>query len=404
MAQTGVLSEQELAERSGTSPERVRGLIKLGLLHSPEGQGQFTVFDINRVRLIEELANEGIELEGIARAVAAGKLSFGFLDHLLPRPVGLLPRTVDDLAAEMGLSVEALRSLYTHWGLAPPAPGERARADDATALEAMRVFPEQGLDADVLMAASRYFGENLRRIAESQVAFFVSTIIEPMVAAGRPGPEVLESVAPLSQALQPVAEGLIRWLHQRHFENYVMQETVLMLEESLAQAGLVRPRQGGEPAIAFLDLTGYTRQTETAGDEAAAQLASGLTDLVGPSCQQHGGRVVKLLGDGVMMHFRDPGRAVLCGLAMVEEAAKKDLPPARIGIHAGPVVFRDGDYFGTTVNIAARIADYARPTEVLVSESVSSMEGQESVGYAEIGPVQLKGLVDPIMLYRAARA
>ena len=79
---------------------------------------------------------------------------------------------------------------------------------------------------------------------------------------------------------------------------------------------------------------------------------------------------MKWLGDGVMFYFREPTDAVLAALDMVEGVASHDLPPARVGLHAGPVVFQDGDYFGRTVNLAARIADYARPGEVVVSQEV----------------------------------
>jgi adenylate cyclase len=79
---------------------------------------------------------------------------------------------------------------------------------------------------------------------------------------------------------------------------------------------------------------------------------------------------VKWLGDGVMFHFRDRGSGVMAALEMVVGVATHGLPPAHVGIHAGPVVFQEGDYFGRTVNIAARIAEYARPGEVLVSQDV----------------------------------
>ena len=102
-----------------------------------------------------------------------------------------------------------------------------------------------------------------------------------------------------------------------------------------------------------------------------------------------------------MFHFPDPAKGVECGLALVERADALRLPPARVGVNAGPVVFRDGDYFGRTVNVAARITDYARPREVLVSEEVVEHARPEGVSYREIGPVMLKGLAAPIALYRA---
>ena len=94
-----------------------------------------------------------------------------------------------------------------------------------------------------------------------------------------------------------------------------------------------------------------------------------------------------------MFHFSDPVDAVRCALYLVPEAARHEFPPARVGVHAGPVVFRDGDYFGRTVNLASRITDYARPSEVLVSESVVESVGEsEGVMFESIGPVSLKGV------------
>ena len=101
---------------------------------------------------------------------------------------------------------------------------------------------------------------------------------------------------------------------------------------------------------------------------------------------------MKWLGDGVMLYFREPGGAVLAALEMVEGVANDDLPPVHVGLHAGPVVFQDGDYFGRTVNLAARIADYARPGEVVVSQEVVEAAEEATVSFEEIGPVELKGI------------
>jgi len=101
---------------------------------------------------------------------------------------------------------------------------------------------------------------------------------------------------------------------------------------------------------------------------------------------------VKWLGDGVMFYFADPGHGVLAALDMVEGVATHALPPAHVGIHAEPVVFQEGDYFGRTVNIAARIAEYARPGEVLVSQEVVDAAAGTPVTFTDIGPVELKGV------------
>jgi adenylate cyclase len=156
--------------------------------------------------------------------------------------------------------------------------------------------------------------------------------------------------------------------------------------------------------MCFLDITGYTRLTEERGDAAAAELAGRLAGLVRRSSQGHGGTPVKWLGDGVMFYFPDAGPGVLAALDMVEGVGDHALPPARVGIHAGPVVFQEGDYFGRTVNIASRIAEYARPGEVLVSQEVVDAADGTPVTFSEVGPVELKGVTGPLRLHSTRRA
>jgi adenylate cyclase len=256
------------------------------------------------------------------------------------------------------------------------------RHDDAEMLAALGVFPAHGLGPDILVLASRFFGENLRRVAESQVHFFRANVIAPLVSSGMTRQQALDAIAPITKEIVPVSEVLLGWLHRRHLEAYSLQEVVEIMEQGLEEAGFASQRMSRETAIAFLDLSGYTRLTEESGDEAAMDLATRLMELVAHAAQSYDGRAVKLLGDGVMFHFTERGSAVLCGLALVEEAARLGLPPARFGVNCGPVVFQDGDYFGRTVNVAARIADYARPREVLVSEAVAATE-VDGVAYRE---------------------
>jgi len=157
------------------------------------------------------------------------------------------------------------------------------------------------------------------------------------------------------------------------------------------------------PAICFLDLTGYTRLTEERGDAAAADLAGALGRLVQQTSTTFGGKPVKWLGDGVMFWFREPGRGVEAALDMVNGARSAGLPPAHVGLHAGPVLFQEGDYFGRTVNVAARIADYARQGEVLVSQDVVDVSSVPGLSFDEIGFVDLKGVSEPVRLSVARR-
>jgi adenylate cyclase len=156
--------------------------------------------------------------------------------------------------------------------------------------------------------------------------------------------------------------------------------------------------------MSFLDLSGYTRLTEERGDDAAAEMAAMLGRVVQHGANEHGGRAVKWLGDGVMLYFTEPGKAVISALELVHSVPAAGLLPVHAGIDAGPVVFQDGDYFGRTVNTAARIASHAGPGQVLVSERVVRSTNDPAIRFDALGPVELQGLPGPIPLHRASRA
>jgi class 3 adenylate cyclase len=251
---------------------------------------------------------------------------------------------------------------------------------------------------------ARQLGDSLRRLAESQVRLFHAHAQERLGAEGHPEHAWSDDLNRVAASLMAGLERTLALLYRRHFEHYVLDVTVLRAEASMERAGLAQRRPVRSPAIAFLDLTGYTKLTEERGDRAAAELAAHLVELVHEFAHRYGGRPVKLLGDGVMFHFPDPAQAVLCGLELVDRLPRVGLPPARVGLHSGPVVFQDGDYYGRTVNVAARITDYARPGEVLVSDAViDAADGSQAVRYVPVGPVSLKGLTAPIALYNAVR-
>jgi class 3 adenylate cyclase len=125
--------------------------------------------------------------------------------------------------------------------------------------------------------------------------------------------------------------------------------------------------------------------------------------LVNQSSREHGGVPVKWLGDGVMVHFRDPAGAVLAALRMVEQLPPAGLPPAHVGVAAGPVVVQGGDYFGRTVNLAARIAAHASAGQVLVGEQVAATVPPQGVTFVELGLVQLQGFSRPVRVLEARR-
>jgi adenylate cyclase len=155
--------------------------------------------------------------------------------------------------------------------------------------------------------------------------------------------------------------------------------------------------------IAFADLSGFTTLTEQGGDEAAVEMALALAQLVGEAAARHRGMTVKLLGDGALLHFADPADAVRASLDIVDEAPARGLPPAHVGVNAGPLLFDQGDYFGRTINVASRIVGLAKPGQVLVGEALANAVSPVGFRLADIGTYEVKGVADPIRIFEASR-
>jgi adenylate cyclase len=108
-----------------------------------------------------------------------------------------------------------------------------------------------------------------------------------------------------------------------------------------------------------------------------------------------------MLGDGVLFHFRDPGDAVRASLEIVGGVRQHGLPPAHIGVNAGPMIYDEGDYFGRTVNIAARIASQAGAGQVFVGEDLLHSVSPKGFQVVEVGEFELKGIARPVKLFEA---
>ncbi|HEY7195982.1 MAG TPA: adenylate/guanylate cyclase domain-containing protein [Gaiellaceae bacterium] len=396
------LSVAEIAERSGCTPERIEELVQLGILVPSEEDGPFVAKDVHRVRLMAAFEDAGIDLELVARGVKKKKVSYENLGLYLPEPTALA-ETGEELAVEAGRPPELVARLLRELGLPPPGPDGRLREDDVAVL---REFLDLWADADDedLARLARTYGQNIRQVVATDLRLASETIFAPLRRKEFGDDEMRERAGELGLRLTRLGERLMLWLRGRHLEHEVLAITVQNTEDYLQELGLVPRRAPRAPAIAFLDLTGYTALTEERGDEAGADLADRLSRLVHEAAEPHGGNAVKWLGDGVMFYFDDPCGAVEMGLDLVERTPAAVDVRARMGINAGNVIVRDGDYFGRTVNVASRIADYARPGEVLVSSEVKDRWDGDGVRFDTIGPVALRGVREELTLHTASRS
>jgi adenylate cyclase len=394
----------EAAGRAGLEPDYLDRLIGLGLINPGTGD-RVTKFDIRKARIMRTLEDAGIAAEHVAAGLRSASLSLAFLESpVYERFATYGHDTFRTLSERTGLPLELLMLIREAAGGAVPDPDDRVRDDEALVIPYIEVELAVGYSRQSVERSLRVLGDSLRRAAETESDAWRTDIMAPYLS--RPGGiSDLTSLAAEEPTLQQDAatdQALLALWHAQQAQAWT-GNIISGFESVLTDAGLL-PSVSRPPAICFLDITGYTRLTYERGDEAAADLAAGLNRLVTRSALEHSGRPVKWLGDGVMVYFRDPGLGVISALEMVDGVADVGLPPAHVGLHAGPVLFQEGDYFGRTVNMASRIADYARPGEVLVTQEVVDESEANGVAFREIGPVELKGIGSAVNLHAAQRS
>ena len=398
----GDYSRPEAAERAGVSVGDINQLVDLGILQPSEGD-LFSIGDVRRMVFLQGFVAAGIPLEGLATQMRKGNLSIAAFDSpAFDAFASLTPVTFAELSDQTGVPVDLLMVIREAIGSALPTPDDRVREDEMAIVPLIEAQVKAGFKHSTIERALRAIGDSMRRVAEVEMGWFLTEVIEPAWAAGKDGAELSAIAVEFRERFDPLNDQTRLAIHHAHQARAVTSNIIGTFERVLAAAGLTshveRP-----PAMCFLDITGYTRLTQERGDAAAADLAEQLGRLVHRTSVKHGGRPVKWLGDGVMVFFRDPGPGVVAALEMVDGVAEAGLPPAHVGLHAGPVILQEGDYYGQTVNVASRIAEYARPGEVLVSQAVVDASDPAGATFTEIGPVELKGVAGATRLHAAHR-
>lgn len=400
-AATSTLSRQETADRAGIELGHLNELIDAGAI-IPDAHGRMTLADVRRIGLLQSMLRAGLPLAGIGEGIRQGLLSMDFVSGVeYDRFPTIGSETFEQASARTGVPLTLLFVIRDALGLGAAAPTDRMRDDEQAIAGFVDVQMRVGFDEQAIARLLRAMGDSLRRIADSEGEWWRSQVVNPGLEAGGRANEIAGSgMAPELTARSE--QALLAIYHAQQSQIWTAN-IVGGFVYLLSKAGLFQTPER-LPAICFLDITGYTRLTQERGDRAAADLAETLNRIVKRTSLDHGGRPVKWLGDGVMFHFPDPGPGVVAALEMVDGIREAGLPPAHVGLDVGPVVLQEGDYYGRTVNLAARIADYARPGEVLVSQAVVDVSGDAGVAFSPIGDVELKGVSGAVALYGARRA
>jgi adenylate cyclase len=401
---TTTFTAEELAGETGVGPETVDWLVELGIL-KPHEPGRFRFADIFRVKVIAALLKAGFTAEQVEWAKSEGHVNLDRADDYLPlEPGPLSNRTFAEFASTTGPMATQLPGVYAALGLPEPDHSSPISADEEERIQRFLEGWRLATSDETLIRAARLVAEGTRLATMGWAHLFDEQVVRPTQERLFSGeterfPEEVRQAFATLVSLQP---RMMQWLMERYQEQRVVERIAEGFERFLASRNMAPPRSSSAPpAVVFVDLSGYTRLTEEHGDEVAVRFATTLQREADDAASANDGRLVKLLGDGAMLRFPDAERGLRAALGLVGMLSRGGSLPAHAGIHVGPIIERDLDLFGRTVNLAARIAGAAGPGEVLVSDAVAEAVEDPGIRFERADEADLKGIAEPVPLLRA---
>jgi adenylate cyclase len=348
-----------------------------------------------RLALLRELhETRGVPLADLRRAVEEDRLVF-LPSELL---VGGLPTyTGRELAQKVGVDLEFLALMRKAHGLPVPDPDERAYTDlDLEGAERARAFREAGLPPEDMVAIARILGRGFSQAAEAMRALVLKLALEP----GASELDLALRYADIVARLMPLTEPMLPQMLNLHLRHMARTETISAAERKSGRLPGAR-----EVTVAFADLVGFTRMGEELPADELGRVAGRLDELAAGIVDSPV-RLVKTIGDAAMLASPDPEPLLDGALALVEaaDAEGEDFPQLRVGVASGAALNRAGDWYGQPVNLASRVTGVARPGSVLGTGEVRELlrtSGRERFSWSYAGSKRLKGVREPVPLYRA---
>ena len=385
-----VISINEAARISGVSASTLKRWAEQRVV--PVRRGRWTRVAAAQARVVARLRERGHSLADLRRAVRDGRLAFGYVEDLLPGGERTLTR---EMAAQTsGLEEELIERIMSLLGT-PTALEGTLNDQDARAMELIAEVLRSGFPLVALLQLIRVYAQSIRKIAEAEVRLFHLFVHEPLIQQGVDALEMAEEMEGLVRDLLPITSPLMDYIHQRYIGFYMEQDVVGHMESELAPGAMGHVQM----AFCFVDLTGFTRYTEEEGDEEALDLVERFVETVEATLPSEA-LVVKTIGVEVMIVSRDPETLSEWAVGFMGLFAER--PQPRVGIHYGRAVYRDGDYFGSEVNLTHRVVARALGGEVIVTAAVvDDIGSSEYLHFERIGRVDLKGLLEPVELFVA---
>ena len=345
-----------------------------------------------RLVLLRELAEEGVSLAELRRSTTAGTILYLPAD----RVIGSRERyTAAEVAELTGIDLDFLDQLRRAMGLPIPDADEAVYSDaEIESLRQVHIARAVGITDDELLDLMRVLGRSLAQVAEALRAVPLKLVLRP----GMSEPELAQSYAGAAEQLYPLVNPLLSNVLALHMRHATQSTVVSELERSGGRLPGSR-----DVAIAFADLVGFTRLGEEVPPDELGRLAVRLETLA-TEVAQPPVRLVKTIGDAAMLASVEPEPLLGATLALIEaaDAEGEEFPQLRGGAAFGAALPRAGDWFGRPVNLASRITSVARPGSLLADEALHD-SAQQDYRWTYAGQRRLKGLREPVRLFRARR-
>ncbi len=308
----------------------------------------------------------GVPVHVVDRAERDGTLELLALEH----SVSMEEPTYDliEVAARSGIEAGQLRELWRALGFPDPRPGERVFTDtDVEMLTDVVKFIDAGsLEADLALQMSRVIGSSLNRIATALVDAADSQVTSRR-EAGESSEEAQLAAVRAADVL-PLMPRIMDQVWRRHLGAAARRRIVRATAD-----------EGQIVCVGFADLVGFTAQTQELPEQQLAEVVGRFETIAFDLTSAHGGRIVKMIGDEVMFTCDDVIAGAELALDMAATYRLDDhLSDVRVGMASGRVLERDGDVFGSVVNLASRITNVAFPGAVIVSQDMhDALEGDD---------------------------
>lgn len=329
--------------------------------------------------LLDALARLGADPVAVERARQAGQLGALVVETAATGGAGV---PFPDAAALAGCELDRAAELWRALGFSDPLTHTSVLPDEVRLLKLMTTASADLLGPEGTLRIARVIGEATSKMGDAVVGAFREQVEAPSRVAGAPYADTVRAYADLVAAALPGLQEAVGACVRRHVVQAAAGTWTLEDGDPLPRRDLV---------VGFVDLTGWTALSRALGHSDLARRVLRFEQLVATAAAAHGVRVVKLLGDGAMIVAVAADSACRFALDLIVAVdADETLPPVRVGLAAGSVLPSDGDYHGSTVNLAARLVAVAEPATALTDDAVR--ERAHDVAFHEARMVALRGL------------